>query len=75
MSYLIVNCKFTSNFYAIALKKYKFNYKESDYIDILKHSSFDTKTDDEIRNYIDKNLYSLDRIYIDKGDENEWLKN
>ena len=52
-------------------KKYKFNYKESDYIDILKHSSFDTKTDDEIRNYIDKNLYSLDRIYIDKGDENE----
>ena len=52
-------------------KQYKFNYKESDYIDILKHSSFDTKTDDEIRNYIDKNLYSLDRIYIDKGDENE----
>ncbi len=50
-------------------QKYKFNYKESDYIDILKHSSFDTKTDDEIRNYIDKNLYSLDRIYIDKGDE------
>ena len=56
-------------------KKYKFNYKESDYINILKHSSFDTKTDDEIRNYIDKNLYSLDRIYIDKGEENEWLKN
>ena len=43
-------------------------------MDILKHSSFDTKTDDEIRNYIDKNLYSLDRIYIDKGDENKWLK-
>lgn len=50
-------------------KKYtnfRYNYKEKDYIDILKHSSFNTRTEEEINEYIEKNLYSLDGIYIDK---------
>ena len=49
---------------------FRYNYKEKDYIDILKHSSFNTKTEEEINEYIEKNLYSLDGIYIDKGDKN-----
>lgn len=49
---------------------FRYNYKEKDYIDILKHSSFNTKTENEINEYIEKNLYSLDGIYIDKGDKN-----
>lgn len=48
--------------------KYKFNYKENDYIDILKNSSFNSKTEEELTNYITKNLNSLDGINIDKGD-------
>lgn len=48
--------------------KWRYNYKKQDYIDILKNSSFDTKTEDEINEYIEKNLYSLDGIYIDKGE-------
>ena len=47
---------------------FRYNYKEKDYIDILKHSSFNTKTADEINEYIEKNLCSLDGIYIEKGD-------
>ena len=46
---------------------FRYNYKEKDYIDILKHSSFNKKTAEEINEYITKNLYSLDGIYIDKG--------
>ena len=46
---------------------FRYNYKERDYIDILKHSSCNTKTEEEINEYIEKNLYSLDGIYIDKG--------
>ena len=46
----------------------KYNYKETDYIDILKHSSFNNKTEKELNEYINKNLNSLDRIYIDKGE-------
>ena len=49
--------------------KWRYNYKKEDYIDILKHSSFNTKTEDEIEEYINKNLYSLDGIYIDKGED------
>ena len=49
--------------------KYRYNYKKDDYIDILKHSSFNTKTEEEIEEYINKNLYSLDGIYIDKGED------
>ena len=52
-------------------KKYKYNYKEKDYIDILKHSSFDYKTDQEIKGFIEHNLKSLDNIYIEKGEEND----
>lgn len=48
---------------------FRYNYKEKDYIDILKHSSFNQKTEEEINEYITKNLYSLDGIYIDKGSE------
>ena len=47
----------------------RYNYKKEDYIDILKHSSFNTKTEEELNEYINKNLYSLDGIYIDKGEE------
>ena len=50
-------------------KKYtnfRYNYKKEDNIDILKHSSFNNKTEKEINEYIEKNLYSLDGIYIDK---------
>ena len=46
----------------------KYNYKENDYIDILKHSSFNNKTEQELNEYINKNLYSLDGVYIDKGE-------
>ena len=52
-------------------KKIKYNYKEQDYIDILKHSSFDYKTDQEIKEFIEHNLKSLDNIYIEKGEEND----
>ena len=45
---------------------YRYNYKQKDYIDILKNSAFNTKTEKEIKEYIDKNLYSLDGIYIEK---------
>ena len=51
-------------------KKYKYNYKEKDYIEILKHSSFDYKTDQEIKEFIEHNLKSLDNIYIEKGEKN-----
>ena len=47
------------------------NYKEQDYIDILKHSSFDYKTDQEIKEFIEHNLKSLDNIYIEKGEKND----
>ncbi len=50
-------------------EKYKYNYNEEDYIDILKHSIFTEKTESELEEYIDKNLNSLDRIFIDKGEE------
>ena len=45
---------------------FRYNYKESDYINILKNSIFNTQTESEIKEYIDKHLYSLDGIYIEK---------
>lgn len=51
--------------------KYRYNYKEQDYIDILKHSSFNNKTDEEIQEFISKNLQSLDGINIEKGENND----
>ena len=51
--------------------KYKYNYKESDYIDILKNSSFNTSTEKEIEDFINKNLYSLDGINIERDDKND----
>ena len=46
--------------------KYRYNYKEKDYIDILKRSSFNSSTDEEIQKFINKNLQSLDGINIEK---------
>ena len=46
--------------------KFKYNYKEQDYMDILKHSAFNDKTNAELEEYIKKNLNSLDRINIEK---------
>ena len=51
---------------------FKYNYKQKDYIEILKHSSFNNKTEIELKEYIDKNLRSLDGIYIDKGEKVKW---
>ena len=45
---------------------FRYNYKEKDYINILKHSSFNKKTEEEINEYIEKNMCSLDGIHIDK---------
>ena len=50
---------------------FKYNYKESDYIDILKNSSFNKSTEQEIENFINKNLYSLDGINIESEKEND----
>ena len=55
--------------------QFKYNYKEKDYIDILKHSSFNNKTEYELQEYINKNLYYLDKIFIDKGEENNDRRN
>lgn len=51
--------------------KYRYNYKEKDYIDILKHSSFNNSTDEEIQKYINQNLKSLDGINIEKKEKND----
>ena len=51
--------------------KYKYNYKESDYIDILKNSSFNTSTEKKIEDFISKNLYSLDGINIERENKND----
>lgn len=49
---------------------YRYNYKEEDYINILKNSAFDAKNDKEIKGFINRNLKSLDGIYIDSGGDN-----
>ena len=49
--------------------KYRYNYKVKDYIDILKHSSFNNSTDEEIQKYINQNLKSLDGINIEKKEK------
>lgn len=48
-------------------KKYKYNYKENDYVEILKNSSFDKKTNEEINEFIDNNLKSMDLINIERN--------
>lgn len=50
---------------------YRYNYKEKDYIEILKNSSFDSKTEEEINEYIKKNLNSLDGINIEREDKDD----
>ena len=64
--YLYYNSKLINSY--VKNTNCKYNYKENDYIDILKHSSFNNKTEQELNEYINKNLYSLDGIYIDKGE-------
>ena len=51
--------------------KFKFNYKEDDYIDILKNSSFNTQTENQINEFINKNIYSLDGINIEREKNND----
>lgn len=46
---------------------YKYNYKEKDYIEILKNSSFDNKTNKEINDFIENNLKSMDQIKIERN--------
>ncbi len=48
-------------------KKYKYNYKENDYVEILKNSSFDKKTNKEINEFINNNLKSMDLINIERN--------
>lgn len=45
---------------------FRYNYKKEDYISILKHSAFNTKTEQELEEYINRNLYFLDGINIEK---------
>lgn len=51
--------------------KFRYNYQEKDYKDILRNSAFKDYAEKEIQEYIDKNLYSLDGINIIKEDEND----
>lgn len=51
--------------------KFRYNYQEKDYKDILRNSAFKDYDEKEIQEYIDKNLYSLDGINILKEDEND----
>lgn len=48
--------------------KFKFNYKEDDYISILKNSSFNSQTENQINEFIKKNIYSIDGINIERDD-------
>ncbi|MEG1363918.1 MAG: IS21 family transposase, partial [Clostridia bacterium] len=44
----------------------KFNYKKSDYMEILKQSAFESKTEKEIESFIESNLKSMDSINIEE---------
>lgn len=59
----ILICSYRKN------NKNRYNYKEKDYIEILRNSVFDSKTDEEIKKFIDNNLNSLDGIFIDKEEK------
>jgi len=69
----VINIYYNSNLVNSYQKypNFKYNYKEKDYIEILKHSSFNTKTEAEINDYIIKNIYSLDGINIEKEEKND----
>ena len=49
--------------------KFRYNYKENDYIDILKNSSFNTQTEEQINEFIDKNIKSLDSLNIEREEK------
>ena len=51
--------------------EYKYNYKENDYINILKNSCFKDKLDEDINKFIDNNLKSMDNINIEKEGKND----
>ena len=65
--YLYYNSKLINTYQKY--NNFRYNYKEKDYIEILKHSSFNRKTEEEINEYMKKSLYSLDGIYIDKEEK------
>ena len=69
----VIHLYYSKNFICSYKKnqKYKYNYKKEDYMEILKNSSFNGKTDEEIEIYINKNLKSLDRINIEEGEVND----
>ena len=58
-------CSYTKN------TNFKYNYKENDYIDILKNSCFDKKNNEEIRHFIEKNISSLDGINIERDESDD----
>ena len=69
----VIHLYYSKNFICSYKKnqKYKYNYKKEDYMEILKNSSFNGKTEEEIEIYINKNLKSLDRINIEEGEVND----
>lgn len=66
----VIQLYYNSNLISVHNKNtgFRYNYNQNDYIDILKNSAFNAKTEKEISEYINKNLSSLDGIYIEKGD-------
>lgn len=50
---------------------FRLNYKEEDYINLLKNSAFDSKTDEEIKEFINHNLKSLDNINIERNNNDK----
>ena len=52
-------------------ENFKYNYKESHYIEILKQDAFSHSSDEEIEAQIKRNLEIMDNIIIEKDDDNE----
>ena len=69
----VIHLYYNKNFICSYRKnsKFKFNYKEEDYIDILKNSSFNKQTENQINEFINKNIHSLDGINIEREKNND----
>lgn len=52
-------------------KNFKYNYKESHYMDILKQDAFKDYSDEQLREQIKRNLEFMDNIRIEKDDKHE----
>lgn len=61
--YIYYNSKIINSY---KKNNYKLNYKEKDYIETLKNTVFDYKTDEEIQHFIEKNLRDLDLLNIER---------